>query len=204
MIYQVRGILREKVPGTKEREPGLAVVEVGGLGLGLWVSTPTFAALPPVGEEVFLWTHLEVREDEWVLVGFSSREEKAMYRVLRGIGGIGYRLALSLLGLGVGELQEAARTGSLSLLEKVPGIGRKTAQRVLWELQQKTLPGSPAFSTGGEGEGPLPDALAALLALGYTASEAGRALEVVRQRGGAGESPEAWVKEALRVLGGSR
>ncbi|MDI3269102.1 MAG: Holliday junction branch migration protein RuvA [Bacillota bacterium] len=204
MIYRIRGLVQEKILGEKDLEPALVVVEVGGLGFGLLVSAVTLGALPAVGREARLWTHLEVREDEWVLVGFSSPEEKAMYRMLRGISGIGPRLALSLLGLGREALQEAARTGSLHRLETVPGVGRKTAQRVLLELQQKTFPWEGEGARGpAAGEGPLEDAVAALTSLGYTPSEAWKALQEVRKGGDEGRSPEEWVRDALRVLAGT-
>jgi len=149
------------------------MVDVGGVGYVLDVPMSTFYNLPATGEKVVLLTHLVVREDAHILFGFASEDERGAFCQLIRISGIGARTALSVLsGLSVNDLAHAVATQDAGRLTKVPGIGKKTAERLLLELKGKladVLPGK------GASEGPASassDVLNALLALGYSEKEA--------------------------------
>ena len=150
------------------KHPPQLLVDVGGVGYELDVSMSSFYALPATGETVTLFTHLVVREDAHTLYGFISLEERSTFRQLIRISGVGARTALSVLsGLSVTELSQAVALQDAARLTKVPGIGKKTAERLLLELKGKlgvlgATPGSERAS----------DVLNALLALGYSEKEA--------------------------------
>ncbi|GAB4171259.1 MAG: Holliday junction branch migration protein RuvA [Rhodocyclaceae bacterium] len=162
MIGRLSGVLIEKNP------PGIAL-DVQGVGYELEVPMSSFYNLPACGERVTLFTHLLVREDGHFLYGFGSQAERAVFRQLLRVSGVGARIALALLsGMSVAELAQAVAMQEAGRLTRVPGIGKKTAGRLLLELRDK-LPAirAPAPAAGGEG-----DILAALLALGYSEKEA--------------------------------
>ncbi len=162
MIALLRGILLEK-------HPNQAIVEAGGVGYDLTIPVSTFTALPEAGQEVRLRVHTHVREDALQLFGFVSQEEKTLFEKLTGVSGIGPKLAITILsGLNAPDLIAAIRNGALEQLVRIPGIGKKTAERMILELRDKLVlapaaPGGPA---------PLPfdsienDVLSALLNLG--------------------------------------
>jgi Holliday junction DNA helicase RuvA len=153
------------------KHPPQVVVEVAGVGYEVDVPMSTFFNLPATGETVTLHTHLAVREDAHVLYGFGSVEERAAFRRLIRISGVGARTALALLsGLSVADLAHAVAVQDSARLTKVPGIGKKTAERLLLELKGKLaepLPGATGAPTG-----PGADILNALVALGYSEKEA--------------------------------
>jgi holliday junction DNA helicase RuvA len=169
MIGRLTGLLAEKNP------PQL-LVDVNGVGYEVDVPMSTFYNLPGLGERVTLLTHFVVREDAQVLFGFLTPEERATFRLLVKISGVGPRTALSILsGLSVGELAQAISLQESARLVKVPGIGKKTAERLLLELKGKlgadlALPASVASDAQG-------DILQALVALGYSDREAALALK---------------------------
>ncbi len=176
------------------------LVDVGGIGYELEVPAPMLAMLPTETAEVELHTHFTVRDDSQQLYGFSTRGERDLFRALLRIGGVGPRLALSVIAtMNVGELALAAAQNDVSRLIKIPGVGRKTAQRMLLELQDrlasldieaaKSAP-APVQQSGTEAE-------RALVALGYKAGEAARAVRAVDLDG---LSVEQVVREALRRL----
>ncbi|MDR1854693.1 MAG: Holliday junction branch migration protein RuvA, partial [Azoarcus sp.] len=172
MIGRLSGILLEK-------NPPQILVDVGGVGYELDVPMSTFYDLPGNGEKVSLHTHFAVREDGHFLYGFATQEERATFRQLLKISGIGARMALAVLsGLSVAELAQAVKLQEAGRLVKIPGIGKKTAERLLLELRGK-LDASPAAAFAGRPTRPnasdadaRTDILNALLALGYNEREA--------------------------------
>lgn len=173
------------------KNPPQVMVDVGGVGYELDVPMSTFYNLPATGEAVVLVTHLQVREDAHTLYGFGTQEERAAFRQLIRISGIGARTALSVLsGLSVDELATAVATQDVARLTKVPGIGKKTSERLLLELKGKladALPGSGETKAGGTSA----DVLNALLALGYSEKEALAAVRTL--------APGLAVAEAIRA-----
>lgn len=165
MIGRIEGRLLEKNPPS-------ILVDVGGVGYEIDVPMSTFYQLPALSEPVVLLTHLAIREDAHQLYGFATAEERAAFRELIRISGIGARTALALLsGLSVAELAQAITLQETAWLTRVPGIGKKTAERLLLELKGKlgadlgASPSSPANDAGA-------DVIHALLALGYNDREA--------------------------------
>lgn len=185
MIGLVRGIVREKTPPQ-------ILVDTGAVGYELLVPMSTFYTLPAIGQEVTLRTHLLVREDEHQLYGFATEEERHAFRQLIRIAGIGARTALAILsGLSVRELREAVLLQDGGRLVKIPGIGKKTAERLLLELKDKTgalLPtghgtavpaGSAPHPANSPEDAIRAEIVAALLALGYSEREALRAVSAL-------------------------
>jgi Holliday junction DNA helicase RuvA len=189
MIGRLTGTLAEKAP------PHI-LVDVGGVGYELDVPMGTFYNLPALGERVTLLTHFVVREDAQLLYGFLTAEERATFRQLIKITGVGARIALSVLsGLSVAELAQAVATQQTGRLVKVPGIGKKTAERLLLELKGKlgpdlALPGT-AIQSDAQG-----DIVQALIALGYSEKEAAAAIKPLPADVGVSEG----IKLALKAL----
>ncbi|MYN38259.1 Holliday junction branch migration protein RuvA [Duganella sp. FT109W] len=189
MIGRLSGILLEKNP------PQL-LVDVGGVGYEVDVPMSTFYNLPGVGEKVVLFTHQAIREDAHLLFGFGNAEERAVFRQLIKITGVGARTALSILsGMSIADLAQAVTLQEAGRLVKVPGIGKKTAERLLLELKGKL-----GADIGAGGVAAVPDAksdiLNALLALGYSDKEALLALKTVP----AGATVSDGIKQALKAL----
>ena len=152
------------------KHPPQVLVEVGGVGYELDVPMSTFYALPPNGESVTLFTHLVVREDAHTLYGFGTHDERAAFRQLIRISGIGARTALAVLsGLSVGDLAQAVALQDAARLTSIPGIGKKTAERLLLELRGKLV------DTAAPGQEKPSDVMTALVALGYSEKEASAA-----------------------------
>jgi Holliday junction DNA helicase RuvA len=148
------------------KHPPQLLVEVAGVGYEVEVPMSTFYGLPAAGEAVTLFTHLVVREDAHVLYGFGTLEERATFRQLIKISGIGARTALAVLsGLSVSDLAQAVALQDAQTLTKIPGIGKKTAERLLLELKGKLAEVKPSAAGAG-------DILNALLGLGYSEKEA--------------------------------
>jgi len=194
MIGRISGILLEK-------KPPQILVETGGIGYEIDVPMSTFCDLPACGEKVSLHTHFAVREDGHFLYGFATSEERAVFRQLIRISGIGARTALAVLsGLPVNELAQAVACQETGRLVKIPGIGKKTAERLLLELRGKldTFPGMPerASHSGTSASGNRSDILDALLALGYNEREA---LAAMKELAGDVEVAEG-IRLALRQL----
>jgi Holliday junction DNA helicase RuvA len=163
------GRLTGKLAG---KHPPQVLVDCNGVAYELDVPMSTFYNLPAVGDPVTLHTHLVVREDIQALYGFGTLEERAAFRQLLKISGIGARTALSLLsGLSVTELAQAVALQEAARLTKIPGIGRKTAERLLLELKGKLADAKPTSAGGAS------DVLNALLGLGYSEKEAAAALK---------------------------
>jgi holliday junction DNA helicase RuvA len=190
MIGRLQGTLAEKAPP-------LVVVNVHGVGYEVDVPMSTFYHLPALGGEVKLLTHFVVREDAQLLYGFLTATERDTFRLLIKISGVGPRTALSILsGLSVDELAAAVASQESGRLVKVPGIGKKTAERLLLELKGKLadaiVSGSPAVEAGSA----RADILQALVALGYSEKEAQAALKALP----ADASVSDGIKLALKSL----
>ena len=169
------------------KQPPQVLVDVGGVAYELDVPMSTFYNLPATGEEVSLYTHLVVREDAHTLYGFATLEERTAFRQLIRISGVGARTALAVLsGLSVGDLARAVTLQDAAPLTRVPGIGKKTAERLLLELKGKLA--EPTASAGGQ---PTSDVVNALVALGYSDKEALAAVK--------GLAPGIPVAEAIRA-----
>ncbi len=177
-----------------ERHPPQVIVDVHGVGYEINVPMSTFYQLPATGNDVTLFTHLIVREDAHQLYGFSSEQERHVFRQLLKISGVGARTALSVLsGMSVSDLYEAVSAQDSARLTKVPGIGKKTAERLLLELKDKLDVRIAATAAGG---GQTGDILNALLALGYNDKEAAWA---VKQLPGGAAVAEG-IRQALKLL----
>lgn len=171
MIGRITGTLLEK-------HPPLVLVDVNGIGYEIDVPMSTFCKLPDIGEKVTLHTHFWVREEAHLLFGFMTEQERVLFRQLTKISGIGARTGLAILsGLSVADLHQAVVAQDSMRLTKVPGIGKKTAERLLLELRDRISPLSALSETGGTMSVVDKDVLSALLALGYNDREANRALE---------------------------
>ena len=188
MIGRLTGVLAEKAP------PHL-LIEVNGVGYEVDVPMSSFYNLPAIGERVTLLTHFVVREDAQVLFGFLTHDERATFRLLVKISGVGPRTALAILsGLSVAELAQAVSLQESGRLVKVPGIGKKTAERLLLELKGKL--GDAIAAPASVSSGAQSDILQALLALGYSDREAAAALKALPADVAVGEG----IKLALRAL----
>jgi Holliday junction DNA helicase RuvA len=196
--------------GTLVRRGTETIVAVAGGGVALELQVPTRAAegLPAVGELVKLWTHLAVREDAWTLYGFPTVEEREMFRLLISVSGVGPRVALGMLsGASPAEIARHLRTGDERSLARLPGIGKKSAARLVVELGQRVPEGLAFGRTAVAGAmptaaaGPLTDALAVLGAMGLPGAQGERALVAARADDpGLEDDVERWVKAALRRL----
>ncbi len=179
MIALVRGTLLEK-------HPNQAIVEAGGVGYDLTIPVSTYTGLPEVGSEVRLRVHTHVREDALALFGFLTQDEKVMFEKLIGVTGIGPKLAVTILsGLAAPDLITALRNGSVEQLVRIPGVGKKTAERMVLELKDKMVavaaasasPAGPALNSVEE------DVLSALLNLGSTRPNAEAAVRKAKAAG---------------------
>lgn len=197
MIYSLRGKLVHS-------EPGFAVVECGGVGYKCMAPLSTVGALPPRGSEVFLYTHMAVRDDGVDLFGFLSVRELECFRLLISVGGVGSKVALSVLSdLAPDRLALAVASGDVKALTRCAGVGSKIAQRIVLELRDKLggfAEAGPAAAQvsavrGGSNSG---EAMEALTALGYSPSEAALALAGVDEAAGV----EEMIKSALRAMAG--
>src|SRR5215472_11152400 len=190
MIGRLSGTLVEK-------NPPQILLEVSGVGYEVDVPMSTFYNLPTVGEPVILFTHLVVREDAHLLFGFGSENERRAFRQLIKISGIGARTALSVLsGLSVAELAQAVTLQEAGRLTKIPGIGKKTAERLLLELKDK-LGADVTTAVGVHRAAPVAsDVLNALISLGYSDKEAAHAVKQLPEGVAVADS----IKQALKVL----
>jgi Holliday junction DNA helicase RuvA len=189
MIGRLIGTLAEKAPPQ-------VLIDVNGVGYEVDVPMSSFFNLPGLGERVTLLTHFVVREDAQLLYGFLTHEERATFRQLIRISGVGPRTALSILsGLSVSELSQAVTQQQAGRLVKVPGIGKKTAERLLLELKGKLGPdmGSPGASVASDAQA---DIVQALMALGYNEKEAAAALKALPPDVGVSDG----IKQALKAL----
>ena len=194
MIHRLRGQLVEK-------DMDGVVIDVGGVGYRASTSTATLRALPSIGEECVLHTRMVVREDAMLLFGFADRGERAAFDSLITVSKVGPKLALAILSrMGPQEVAETVGRGDVVKLASVPGLGRKTAERLVLELRGKNLAAFDPGLGGGNIGGPYVEAREALAALGYSIEEAEKALKEVPPQ----DTVQRYVKEALRRIGGRR
>ena len=191
MIAHLRGKLLEK-------HPNQAVVETGGVGYDVTISIPTFSELTSVGSEVALHIHTHVREDQLALYGFGRPEEKQLFEKLITVSGIGPKLGITILsGMQADDMVRAIRGNDIARLTKIPGIGKKTAERMVLELRDKLPPQGadqvreiPSLSATQE------DVLSALVNLGYQRAAAEKALSSIAKDG----PFDAMFRAALAVM----
>lgn len=201
MIGSIRGRLLSASPLS-------VMVEAGGLGYEVHVPVTTAERLPKIGAEVLLHTHAVYREDAQMLYGFASIDERDFFRmVINQVAGVGPRVALALMSrFSLEMLESTILSGDAELLSKCPGIGRKTADRIILDLKDRVGPGRiaskdrPSISGGGASAGTagvITDAVSALLALGYKAPDAEKAVRKAHIALGDSASTEALIKKAL-------
>lgn len=198
MIERLRGRLIE-------RDDSGVVVEVGGVGYRVLVSRSSLRELPELGEECVLHTRMVVREDAITLFGFAGSDERGAFDALTSVSKVGPKLALAVLSaLSPEELAEAVARGDVIRLSSVPGLGKKTAERLVLELRGREFAACGATVDGGVNsgghQGPFMEAREALVGLGYTLGEAEEALSGVPQQ----DTVEGYVREALRRIGSRR
>lgn len=193
MIARLTGMLEEKTPEQ-------LLVDVHGVGYQVFVSLQTFYRLPALHERVSLHIYTHLREDALQLFGFSEEKEKTSFLLLKGVSGIGPRLALNILsGIPVAELENALRASDVTRLVAVPGVGKKTAERLVIELREKVgslEEGLPGIS--GEQAAFSAEATSALVNLGYRRAEAEKAVREALRRGST--SIADLIRDALRSL----
>lgn len=197
MIAHLRGVLLEK-------HPNQAIVDAGGVGYDLTIPVSTYSRLPEMGRETSLHVHTHVREDALALFGFATREERNVFERLIAVSGIGPKLAVTILsGLDTSNLVEAVRAGDLVRLTRIPGVGKKTAERMVLELKDKLelLPGAaPKGTPPASALTPLEqDVLSALLNLGSQRAAAEAALAKLKKEGSPSEF-EPMFRRALELL----
>ncbi|MBT8407123.1 MAG: Holliday junction branch migration protein RuvA [Deltaproteobacteria bacterium] len=199
MIAHIQGRLHFKSPEN-------LIIDVDGIGYQVHVPLTTFYELPDIGNTVALHIHTHVREDALQLYGFQAQEEKALFIRLMGVAGIGPRLAVNILsGISPAELAECLGQGDLARLISIPGVGRKTAERIMVEMRDKL----PALAADRDialsvkyaaDEAVMNDAVSALVNLGYKKGVAQRAIDGARQRLEGEINLESLLKESLRAL----
>jgi Holliday junction DNA helicase RuvA len=194
MIAHLRGKLLAK-------HPNQAIVEAAGVGYDVTISVPTFSDLPAPGSEVALHIHTHVREDALALYGFLRPSEKVLFEKLLTVSGIGPKLAITILsGMAADEMVGAIRGNDVARLTRIPGIGRKTAERMVLELRDKLPQAAPTAITAAPSVSALEeDVLSALVNLGYQRAAAEKALEL-SVKGGKGGSFDALFRSALAAL----
>jgi len=191
VIGRLRGTLLAKQP------PAL-VVDVNGVGYELEAPMSTFFDLPETGREVALFTHYAVKEDTAVLYGFLREAERTLFRALQKVSGIGAKISLAVLsGVSTDEFARLIQQGDVAALTRIPGIGKKTAERMLVELRDRVNDLGPAAMGGGAvPKDPVAEATVALQALGYKPAEVSR---LVRDAAAPGDRAEEIIRKALRA-----
>ncbi len=205
MIAYVNGIL-------EMMEEGLAVVDVGGIGVNVFISGSTMDRMPGIGEAVRLYTYTSVKEDSFTLYGFLSRDELSLFKMLITVNGIGPKGGLSILSVMTpDDLRFAIMAGDSKSISAAPGIGKKTAERITLELRDKIrvteddmLGGSASVSIddlSGDSSSARDEAIAALVALGYNSTDAMKAVrKVLKANEEAASDTEALLKLALKEM----
>jgi len=205
MIGYIKGFLADsqKLPNGRV----ILTVDAGGVGYDMQVNPRSLSELPPVGDPVQIFTHLQSREDLQVLFGFSSRAERDVFRLLISVSGIGPQMGMALLDtLGINELIQSVVNGNARVLSQTPGVGNKTAERIILEPKTKLSEwrqhSGLIAPTGGPISGVQEDVEMMLMALGYTNSEISKALVAVGSSTALSKSKdtEAWIREAIAWL----
>ena len=197
MIAQVRGRLLRK-------EPQEAIVDVGGVGYRLAIPLSTFYRIGEPGDEVTLLTHTHVREDVLALFGFLTAAEQALFERLIAVSGVGPKLAVSILsGIEAPDLVAALKASDVARLTRIPGVGRKTAERLVLELKDKVqgLAATEEPAPSGPAASAKEDQVSALVHLGYSRPEAERGVDRALKEDGSGRF-EDLLRRSLRILSG--
>ena len=203
MIGWLCGVVRAK-------HPPVLLLDVAGVGYELEAPMSTFAELPVTGETVSLFTHLVVRDDAHQLFGFSGEHERDMFRALLKVNGVGAKVALAILsGMDGDSFTRCVVDGDVASLTRLPGIGKKTAERLVMEMRDRleNLPAGTAATTRIPGsstprrQDPVSEAVSALIALGLKPQEASRRIAALADTDGV--APEELVRQALRGMSGS-
>jgi holliday junction DNA helicase RuvA len=193
------GFLRGKLIA---KQPPQLVLDVGGVGYELDAPMSTFYSLPAVGNDLSLFTHLVVREDAHILFGFGTDRERRMFRELLKVSGVGPKLALGLLsGINIDSFLICIEAGDVDTLVKIPGVGRKTAERLIVEMRDRAKAfGELSFAVGTAGNsganGAQAEAFSALVALGYKPVEVTKLLKSVDP---SATTPEEMIRQALKA-----
>lgn len=184
------------------KRPASALLEVGGVGYQLAMSTGSLAALPAEGDEVTVWTHLHVREDELSLFGFESESEKTAFELLITVSGVGPKVALSALSaMSADTLAQAVATDDYKLIATIPGVGNKTAQRIVLDLKDKLGAREIGASARSGGQAlAVAEASEALLGMGFSSAE----IAIALQGSDKGADTQSLVRHALKRLGTGR
>ncbi|RMF92090.1 MAG: Holliday junction branch migration protein RuvA [Candidatus Schekmanbacteria bacterium] len=199
MIGKIRGILESK-------KPNQVLVDVNGIGYEVFIPLSTFYKLPEVGSEVLLEVHTHIREDAFELFGFFTPQEKSLFKSLISVSKIGPKLAINIMsGAETEKIAEAIREGDIILLNSIPGVGKKTAERLIYELRDKISADICEGRKAEEGKGVLKskltdDVVSALINLGYSKSMAEKAVAKASKNGADGISVEELLKESLKYL----
>ena len=195
MIAHLRGRLFSK-------QPGQAIVEAGGVGYDVTISVPTFTALPKEGGDVALYVYTHVREDTLALYGFLDRNEKRLFERLITVSGVGPKLAVTILsGLNPERTVEAIRAQDHATLTRIPGVGKKLAERLVVELKEKLEDLAAAAPAARPLAPAAEDVLSALVNLGYQRPAAQKAIETaVEKNKAAGEDFDELFRAALKVI----
>jgi Holliday junction DNA helicase RuvA len=193
MIGRLKGVLAVK-------QPPWLIVDVGGVGYELEAPMSTIFDLPETGREVALFTHYAVKEDTVALYGFLREAERTLFRALQKVSGIGAKTSLAVLsGASVDEFARLVRTADIAALTRIPGIGKKTAERIVVELRDRVdgiALASAGTSNGGGPKDPVAEASVALQQLGYRPVEVAR---LVKDAAAAGDDAEAIIRKALKA-----
>lgn len=196
MIASIRGLVMA-------RRPDHVVIDVGGVGYRVFVSIDAFCRLPDNGE-IHLFTHTIVRDDAIHLYGFITEQEWEAFRLLVGVSGVGPKLAMGILsGIPVGELWSAVRAGDAARLAKTPGVGKKTAGRLVVDLAgrlPKEEDADPGAAPSGSASPVADDAIGALMNLGYPEAKAQKAVDKAMTGAGAGAAIEDVLRLALKEM----
>lgn len=192
MIAFLRGRIAAKTGAA-------CLLDVGGVGYRVSMPTPALADLPAEGEIITVLTHLQVREDEWQLFGFLAEADRELFELLITVSGVGPKVALAVLSsMTADSLAGALAAEDVALISSVPGIGKKTAQRIIVELKDKLVPEGFATAAASKATPAQAEARDALLAMGFAPAEASAALA-----GAEGTTAETLLKQALKRLGGT-
>jgi Holliday junction DNA helicase RuvA len=191
MIGSLRGKLASK------QAPQI-IIECQGVGYEVETPMSTFLDLPSIGDDLFLFTHLLVREDAQTLYGFSTENERSLFRSLLRISGVGAKMGLAILSaMSVGDFQRSVEYEDAATLVKIPGVGKKTAERLIIEMRDKIekVPAAPGAATVSVASSPRSEAVDALIALGYKAAEVNKLIGTMDVDG---QTAEDIIRQALR------
>jgi Holliday junction DNA helicase RuvA len=194
MIAQLEGSLLEKMPG-------LAVISAGGVGYAVHIPLTTFEKLPAVGKTARVFTYLHVREDALQLYGFDTREYRETFIKMISVSGVGPKLALAILSsISVADLVVAIETGQIARLNKIVGVGKKTAERLVLELKGKLGEADLTLVSREGGGAENEEAVAALLALGFSRPQAEKAVAKAAEKAGSKLDTTELIRRALAAM----